>query len=97
MTIRKAAQGTQRAKLAAHIPKTIAPPRAQNRLELFRTGGSSEIVVVDGTAEHQVAHRPADESELVSLLLEEAAQFDGFLTDLNAHGFPFTDSYDEER
>ena len=56
--------GADRAELAAHVPRG-RPPRRQDALGVVRAGRGREVEVGRDAAEEGVAHRPADEGEVV--------------------------------
>jgi hypothetical protein len=62
-----------RAELAADVPDRVGPP-GRDALDVVRTGRGREVPVVAGPAQHGVAHRPADDRELVACGLEQRAE-----------------------
>ncbi len=84
-----AAHGPQRAEFPPHIPEAVAPPTAQDRLELLRARGRAEIEVMGTTVQQHIPHRTTDQRQLIPLIGEQTAQLDGFRPHFETHAHPF--------
>ena len=70
------APSADRPERAAQVPAGV-DPTGENRLSLFGPGVGGEVQVGDRTSEHQVAHRPADQRQLMPGRDEALTQGEG--------------------